>query len=143
ATLPIGMTEIIIERSGREYQPVPGDLRSVFEHDQPVRGVNSDHLAEEDAYILRFCKDGAQRHCDIRRRQRRGRHLIEKRLKQMMVSLVDQRDVDLGACELAGTGESGESAADDHDPLPAWRLSFLMAVHPESRGGKIIRHKRG
>ena len=42
-------------------------------------------------------QQGAQRRCDVGRRQGTRRHLIQKRLEQVEIAPVDQRDLDIGA----------------------------------------------
>jgi hypothetical protein len=48
-----------------------------------------------------------------------SRELIQQRLKQVVVRPVDDGDIDLGAPQRLRRKESAESAADDHDVMPA------------------------
>jgi len=57
--------------------------------------------------------------------QSRGRDLVEKGLKQVMVMLVDQDDVGVGIAKRARSGNTGETAPYDHDP-------WLSQIHAGS-----------
>ena len=59
-------------------------------------------------------------------REDAGRHLVEQRLEQVVVPLVDERDVDVGAGEQAGGGQAAEPATDDDDTVA------LRCVHADS-----------
>ena len=52
----------------------------------------------------------------ISARYERRRHLIEQRLKYVMVAAVDQDDLRIGVPQRARRREPGKAAADDHDP---------------------------
>ena len=56
---------------------------------------------------------------DLRRRERGGRDLIEKRLKQMMIAAVDEGDADRRAGEPMNGFEPAESGADDDHVMGA------------------------
>jgi hypothetical protein len=57
--------------------------------------------------------------------QSRRRDLVEKRLKQVMVVLVDQDDVGFGTAKRARSGHTGKTAPDNHDP-------WLSQIHAGS-----------
>jgi hypothetical protein len=48
-----------------------------------------------------------------------GGHLVEQRLKQVMVGPVHHRDLDLRAPQRTGGEQAAEAAAHDRDPMPA------------------------
>jgi hypothetical protein len=52
---------------------------------------------------------------DITGVQGRGCHLVEQRLKEMMVALVDERDVHVCVTEAARGLEAAEAGAEDED----------------------------
>src|SRR5215472_3852543 len=62
-----------------------------------------------------MAQDGPDRLGNIGRRQRRGRDLIEKRLKQVVVVAVDDGDLDGRARQRSGGLEPGKACADNHD----------------------------
>jgi hypothetical protein len=64
-------------------------------------------------------KDVADRRRDIPLGEKPRRELIEQRLKQVVIRPVDDGDLDIGAAQRFRRKESAESAADDHDLVPA------------------------
>src|SRR5207249_5419369 len=62
----------------------------------------------------------------ITRRKRRGRHLVQQRLEQMMVPAVDQRDRHGLAPERLGGVEAAKSTPDDHHV----RLLYCRRLSP-------------
>ena len=78
------------------------------------------HLRQQHRDVLLLAQDPADRRRDVAGRQRRGRHLIEQRLEQVVVVAIEQRDPDRRAGERARRVEAAESAADDDD---AWSAS--------------------
>src|SRR6185369_452862 len=59
----------------------------------------------------------ADRPRDLAARERGRGHLIEQRLKQMMVAAVDQRDLDRRARQPVGRLQPAEAGADDDDAM--------------------------
>src|SRR5262249_50812602 len=68
---------------------------------------------EQDLDVLLFAQNPADRRGDVAGRQRRGRHLIEQRLKEMIVVAIEQRHAHVGATKGARCVEAAEAAADD------------------------------
>ncbi len=60
-------------------------------------------------------QDESDRLSDIRRRQGRRGHLVEKRLKQMVVAAVDEQHVHRRVPERTGSEQPTETTPDDHD----------------------------
>jgi hypothetical protein len=58
---------------------------------------------------------GSDRGGDVARGECRGRDLVQQRLEQVVVVLVDQRDVDRRAVQRPRSAQSPEAAADDDD----------------------------
>jgi hypothetical protein len=69
--------------------------------------------------VALVAQDAADRACDLRRREARGRHLIEQWLEQMVVAAVDDRDVDRRTAQRVRGGEPAEAGADDDDSRTA------------------------
>ena len=57
------------------------------------------------------------RRSDLGRREHRRRHLIEQRLKDVVVAAVDQDDIDIRVPQRACRGDSGKAGADDDNAL--------------------------
>jgi hypothetical protein len=58
-----------------------------------VCGIDRRHLAQQHVHIPAVAGDGANRRRDLGGGQAGGGDLIQQRLEQMVVALVDQRDV--------------------------------------------------
>src|SRR5215471_12764033 len=85
-----------------------------------------------------MAKNPANRRRDVARRQRGRRHLIEQRLKDVMVVAIEQRHLHGRTGEHSRRVESSKATADDDDVrahrpgaiVPAWRRNqnpFLAA----------------
>jgi hypothetical protein len=72
------------------------------------------------AAILKECRerDAANGRCDLARRERASRDLVQERLEQVVVALVDERHVDGRRLQRARRAQAAEAAADDHYLLP-------------------------
>ncbi|MEA2789565.1 MAG: hypothetical protein QOG73_1971, partial [Acetobacteraceae bacterium] len=57
---------------------------------------------------------------DVSGREERRRHLIQQRLKYVVIAAVDQDDLGIGVPQRVHRRESGKTAADDHDTLARW-----------------------
>src|SRR4029079_16441201 len=92
--LPGAMTEIGVPRAGRQHQRIVAKRRAVIEAKLARLLVDSLHGSEQGGDIRATPKEVADRPGDLRRRERSRRRLIEKRLKQVMIASVDDRDPD-------------------------------------------------
>jgi hypothetical protein len=74
---------------------------------------------------LLICLELTDRRGDVRRREDRRRHLIEQRLKYVVVAAVDQEDLGIGMPQRMRRRDPGEAAADDDDALAfrRWRVN--------------------
>jgi hypothetical protein len=80
-----------------------------------VGGVHPGDLGHRHRHIALAPEQMTDRRGDVARRQRGRRHLIEQRLKEMMIRPVDHRDADRRVPQGARGGQSSEAAAhDDH-----------------------------
>ena len=78
-------------------------------------GVEIHGFAEKDLGILLAAEDGTQRRGDFAGREGAGGHLIEERLEEMEVALIDEGDLGGGALQSACGNEAAETAAEDDD----------------------------
>ena len=69
---------------------------------------------------------------DLSRREHRRRHLVEQRLKYVVVAAVDQDDIDISVAKRACRCESGKASADDDDALS-------LSVGSLDNGGCLVR----
>ena len=84
-------------------------------HDGARHGVDRGHAAEQHAYVRLVTEHATDRRRDIRGRQPGGCHLVEQRLKQVMIALIDQRHRNLVSHKLLRGRQSGETGTDHHD----------------------------
>ena len=111
---PFVVTEIGVLRAGRENQDVVGNAPAVGEHLAPL-GVDSRDLAKDHVDVLLARQNAADRRGDVGGRKPRGRDLIEQRLEQVIVVLVDDGDVEWLSGQHFRGGEPAEAGSDDDD----------------------------
>ena len=114
------MSEVGLLCAGGNDQTVVGHLAAPAErvdHQTPGRDVDPDDLAQDDCGVALVPQDVADRRSDVAFGEDAGRHLIEQRLKQVMVGAVDDRHLDIGPPKRLGGEEAGEPGADDHHTM--------------------------
>ena len=94
--LPVVMAERGVPRAGRQHQRIEVDNRTVIEPDASRVFVDGLDGSEQCCHVPALAQELPDRPGDFRRRQRGGRDLIEKRLKQMMIAAVDEGDAGPG-----------------------------------------------
>src|SRR5262249_51740760 len=114
---------IVPEVSGtharRDDEKIEGDLarteawRSRFQ--SPLGEIDADDLRQKDTEVLLLHLELTNRNGDVTGRQDRGRHLIEERLKYVVVSTIDQEDLRINAPQRVRGSEARKPAADDHN----------------------------
>ena len=124
---PLILAEIAVRRAGGQNQIVIWDLL-VAHHDSPACSVNGGNRTEQHPDVERVAKQRAHGRGDIARRKRRGRHLIEKRLKQVVISAIDDRDRRTHTAQRRGTGDAAKSRTDDHYAWQAIECELRTAV---------------
>jgi len=122
-------------RASGDDEGVVGKFGGVAEKDEFSGGVEIHSFAQEDLGIFLAAEDGTQGRGDFAGRERAGGDLIEERLEEMEVALINESDLGVGAFEGAGGDEAAETAAEDDD----LRLSGHGECGPileENRWGK-------
>ena len=126
---PVVVAEIGVLRAGREDQVVERDAAAFGDH-HALRDVDAGDLAEHDIHVPRARQDAADRRGDLGRREPGGRDLIEQRLEQVIIVLVDDGDVERAAGERLGGGQAAEAGSDDDDAGvhrgPRWQSSRFI-----------------
>ena len=90
--------------------------RSAVQHDAArSHGSMVRTFGEQHAHVLLMTEDPADRRRDVARRQRRGGHLIQQRLEEMVVVPIDERHPHRRGGERARGIQPAEAAANDHD----------------------------
>ena len=81
----------------------------------PLRcGIDVARFGQQHARVSLSPQNPANRRRDIAWRQRRRRHLIQQRLKHVMVVAIEQRDAHRRMLQCLRRPEAAETAADDH-----------------------------
>ena len=70
----------------------------------------------------RFCSP-TRGLCDLVRRERAGRHLVEQRLEQVEVATIDERDLDRRAPETAHGLKAAETSPHNDHPMSSIRFT--------------------
>ncbi len=112
---PVVVAEIAVGGAGGDDQAVVGDLVAAIEHHGAARNVDAPRFAVDHGGVLLVGEDVPDRRRHRRRRESRGRHLVQQRLKQVMVGAVDHRDAHRRACECARSEQAAETAAKHDD----------------------------
>ncbi len=102
-----------------DAKPFRSDLVS-FEVD--MRNPGQDHGG-----ILLVAKNPPDRGGDVGGRQAGGSHLIEQRLKQMIIVPIDHDHVERRIPQRLGGGKARKTCADDHDALAM--LAWIVLGH--------------
>src|SRR5262249_26235151 len=119
---PFVVTKIGVRRSGRDHQVIVRDLRIRQLHNS-IRHVDIDDLSQQHVYIPGPAKNRSNWSRNFSRRESRRGHLIEQRLKEVMVSAVNQRSSYRIFPQSPSRFQTTETASDDHD------VRWLPAIH--------------
>ena len=143
--LPLVVAEIGVTRAGREHERVVADLARRPRAAPRARSASTpDDRAEQRGDVLALAKELTDRPGDFRGGERCRPDLVEQRLKQMVVALIDDGDANARALQSLCDGESAEAAADDHHMMrgePALTPSEPPAVRRRRRSPPRSRHR--
>ena len=119
---PLVVAEVRVRRACREHQVVVGEPSRRLEQ-QPSLTTSTPVTGEGDLAVVLAANDRADRRADVGRRERCGRHLVEQRLKDMMVAPIEDGHGDRRLRQRFRGGEARKAAADDQDAVGAIRPS--------------------
>jgi hypothetical protein len=102
-------------RTGGDDEGVVGENAAVAKDNFPGIGIEVDGFAEKDFCVFLAAEDRAKRRSDLTGRERAGGHLIEKRLEEMEVALVDEGDGSVGVLEGLRGDKSAKTAAENEN----------------------------
>ena len=88
----------------------------------PGNNVDAGDLRQEYAEVSLLHLELTDRRGDLGGREDRRRHLVQQRLKYVVVAPVDQDHLGIGVPQRVRRREPGKAAADDHDALLRSRL---------------------
>src|SRR5690606_21743985 len=126
--LPFFMTEVRMLRAAGEQQIVVAELARIGD-DLARFDVDTARLGLDDVHVRRTGEDAADRYRDVRGTQGRHRDLIEKRLKEVMILAIDDRDGDVGhVTQSLRRVQSRKSRTDDDDLLHVRRAAAHFTI---------------
>ncbi len=127
------MAEVAVARATRQHKVVIPDLEFAAEHD-PLLQIDALDASEVNVDVRHVPELGADRNRDVRGVETRRRDLVQERLKQMMVPLVDKDDVDARRIrQLLRSVQASEAATDDHHNLFARCACRALKSHKSSQ----------
>ena len=112
---PLIVAEIAVRCASGDDQMVIRHALPVLKHHGALRNVNVDHITEQRRHIALPAEQEARWRRNRRRGKPRRRHLIQQRLKQMMIGAVDQSDLNSCGTQRLRGFQSTETTADDDD----------------------------
>ena len=142
--------EEVWRRAERDDEMIVVDLALIGAHGLRRR-VDSLDFGEQEVDVRSAAEKASDRVDDLVRREHRGRHLIEQRLKDLIVVVVDDEDIDRLVRELSRRTYACNAAAQDDDAWfrclfrhDSYRLSRkVCGEHCESYVFFIIQHFYG
>ncbi len=133
--LPFIVSEIRMGRAGGHDQVVVRDFCAIRQMDGVLCGLDAIDFAEEDLDVPLPPQNPPDGRRNVSWRQACGRHLIEKRLKHVMIAAIDNGDVDGGTAQGARRIQPTKSPTNDEH---TWHL-FQQYVIGCSFGEQVNR----
>src|SRR5699024_2920517 len=120
-------------RAGRDDEIIVRQTLAAGETDLIAVQINRFGVCPNRLGVFLRAEDFPNRCGDIRRRKRGRRHLIQKRLENMVVVLIDERDAELGVPKRRRGVDTAKAAPEDDQVLPSrTTLIRLMCMPPAS-----------
>ncbi len=107
--LPLIVAEVGVRGAGGENEVVVVEARAAGQRDLPRGGVDADDFVHQHLGVALVAQDGADGLGNVGRRQHGQRHLVEQRLKGVMIAAVDHGDIDGQAREAFGCVQAGKA----------------------------------
>ena len=123
---PFVVSKIVFARPGGDDQQVVRDATIADQHGA-ARRVDAGNRPEDHMGIGLRCQDAADRRGDVGGRQGRGRHLVQKRLEQMVVAAVDYDHIGGDLAEPLRRGQAAKTGSDDDDARPRRASRWALA----------------
>ena len=114
--IPCGARSYQAESGVPSYQP-RGDTRRAGRHgvDNLCVFIDSADFAKKYGRIPLILQKSPDRRCDLRWRKHCCRHLIEQRLKEVVIRSINHQDIGVRMPKGLGGSEPCKTAADNHD----------------------------
>jgi len=103
--------------AGGDDEGVVGIIGGIAKMDELFGGVEIDGFTQEDLGVFLAAEDGAQGRGDFTGREGAGGYLIEERLEEVEIALIDEGDLGVGALQGARGDQAAEAAAEDDDAM--------------------------
>ena len=139
--LPLVVAEIGVARAGREHERVVADAPAVLQQHLARGRIDSRGRAEQGGDVLAPAKELTDRPGDFRGGERCRPDLVEQRLEQMVVALIDDGDAYTRGLQSLCDGESAEAAADDHHMMRGDRAHGEPPARHRRRSPPRSRHR--
>src|SRR5215469_105558 len=134
--------EVTVTGPGGQDQKVVRDRHvlpvAVTDDDAFLILVHSDDITEEDSGVLLVLENPPDRKTNLIGGKNRGGHLVEQRLKQVVMRPIDQSDFHRRLLERFGRSESAKATAHYNDS----RLSHLLPQLSTRRKLQFREHRR-
>ena len=130
---PVLAAEIRVLRPCGEDESVVF-VPALFRQHRPRGRVESRDPVHHDSHVAAASKQQADRHGDVGRRHGGGGDLVEQRLEQMMVLLIDEGDLHGRILQSARGRKPPETGADDDN------FRELSPARPACRSNRRLRH---
>ena len=112
---PFLVSEVAVRGSGGDDQVVVCHDRSAGQRYLPRSRVDREHLVHHHFGIAILVQNRADGLGNVARRKHRKRHLVQQRLKGVMILPINDGDVDRQFAEPLGGRDPGKSRTDNHD----------------------------
>jgi hypothetical protein len=103
-----------VGRPGRQNEKVVGDF-PIRQDQCSTTDIYANDVREQHFDVLLPAENPPDRRSDLSRRKRRAGHLIQERLKDVMVPTIEQRNLYRYVSERPSGIQAAESASDDHN----------------------------
>ena len=111
-------------RTSGDDERVVGKDAAIGEDYLLAGGVDIHGFTEKDFDIFLMTENGAERGGNFGGRKRAGGDLIEERLEEMEVALVQERDLDVGTLEGLRGNQAAKTSAENHNLMRLRHESF-------------------
>ena len=113
--LPFVVAEIRMGRASGHNEEIVADAE--FAHVHLVRSqIEANCLAQQHVHIFVAVQDAADRRCNFARRQHCAGHLVQQRLKRVVVLAINDGDAQPASCRIARAVKAGK-ACPNHDQM--------------------------
>src|SRR5579864_4252407 len=96
--------------------------------------VEAPDLTHDDACVRLSLEDYAKGRCDLVRRERAGRDLVQQWLEEVKVATIDERDCHRRVPEIADGGQAAKASPDNDHTVSSGAFAHEMRATPDRVG---------